>query len=248
MRRNGTNQDMTGREKDHGGELRVAVANIEFGGLSPAGDDSAWRQSVACLAGLGTRCRAASGSERPGTVPAARAPVAHRERAGHDPRPRPAQPRVGVGQPPGRAGPHRRRAAHPGRRPPPGPAAGAEAAWCEARVSVPGIPHPVWFTSVHLPPKSGTSQRIHAERLACLNASRGGLVIVGGDWNSYAPADPITPRRPGTAPGPPAARPDAPRPRRHPGTGLPRPPGTNRHRAGRRRRRAAPPSTAPRRS
>ena len=74
---------------------------------------------------------------------------------------------------------------------PPRPAR-PESAWCDARVTIPGIPHPVWFTSVHLPPKSGTSQRIYAERLACLNASRGGLAVIGGDFNSYAPADHIT--------------------------------------------------------
>jgi hypothetical protein len=32
------------------GELRVAVANLRYGGLSDKGDDSAWRTSMACLA------------------------------------------------------------------------------------------------------------------------------------------------------------------------------------------------------
>jgi endonuclease/exonuclease/phosphatase family metal-dependent hydrolase len=50
----------------------------------------------------------------------------------------------------------------------------------------------VWLISVHLPARSATSQRIQAERLACLAARRGGLVIAGGDWNGYAPADQLT--------------------------------------------------------
>jgi len=31
------------------GKLRVAVANLEYGGLSEQGDDSAWRNSMASL-------------------------------------------------------------------------------------------------------------------------------------------------------------------------------------------------------
>jgi len=31
------------------GELRVAVANLEYGGLSDKGDDSDWCKSMACL-------------------------------------------------------------------------------------------------------------------------------------------------------------------------------------------------------
>ena len=35
--------------------------------------------------------------------------------------------------------------------PPPFPAGGAAPAWCEAQVAVPGMLHPVWLISVHLP-------------------------------------------------------------------------------------------------
>jgi endonuclease/exonuclease/phosphatase family metal-dependent hydrolase len=70
--------------------------------------------------------------------------------------------------------------------PPAWPAGGASPAWCEAKVAVPGLNHPVWFISAHLPARSATSQ---AERLASLAAQRGGLVVAGGDWNSYTPAD-----------------------------------------------------------
>jgi hypothetical protein len=52
--------------------------------------------------------------------------------------------------------------------PPPYPAGGTAPAWCEAKVTVPGMRHPVWLISVHLPARSATSQRIQAERLACL--------------------------------------------------------------------------------
>jgi hypothetical protein len=76
--------------------------------------------------------------------------------------------------------------------PPPSPPGALSPSWCEARLAVPGMAHPVWLISVHLPARSTTSQHTQAERLACLIAQRGGLVIAGGDWNSYAPADQIT--------------------------------------------------------
>jgi endonuclease/exonuclease/phosphatase family metal-dependent hydrolase len=56
-------------------------------------------------------------------------------------------------------------------------------------VAVPGLAHPVWFISAHLPARSAISLAVQAERLANLTAQRGGLVIAGGDWNCYAPAD-----------------------------------------------------------
>jgi hypothetical protein len=77
--------------------------------------------------------------------------------------------------------------------PPPLPPGNMSPAWCEVKVQVPGVQHPVWFTSVHLPARSAASQRLQAERLASLTASRGGFTVAGGDWNCYAPADPVSP-------------------------------------------------------
>ncbi len=76
--------------------------------------------------------------------------------------------------------------------PPPFTPAALSAAWCQAEVAVPGLDHPVQFISVHLPPRSATRQHIAAEQLATLIATRGGHTVAGGDWNSYAPADPLT--------------------------------------------------------
>ena len=171
------------------GELRVAVANLEYGGLSEKGDDSAWCKSIARL--LDWAPDVLLLQEVNG-----RAPYrlhAHLWRTANElgmtPVLGPASPDSVSGNHPavlvGTAGGLRIVDAGP----PPYPAGGAAPAWCEAQVAVPGMRHPVWLISVHLPARSATSQRIQAERLACLAAQRGGLVIAGGDWNGYAPAD-----------------------------------------------------------
>jgi hypothetical protein len=163
------------------------VANLEYGGLSEKGDDSAWCKSMACL--LDWAPDVLLLQEMNGRAP-------HRLQAhlwrtanelGMTPVLGPASPDSVSGNHPavlvGTAGGLRILDAGP----PPFPAGGAAPAWCEAQVAVPGMPHPVWVISVHLPARSATSQHIQAERLANLVAQRGGLVIAGGDWNGYAP-------------------------------------------------------------
>lgn len=174
------------------GELRVAVANLEYGGLSEKGDDSAWRKSMACL--LDWAPDVLLLQEVNG-----RAPYrlhAHLWRTANE---------LGMTPVLGPASPDSVSGNHPavlvstagGLRildagPPPYPAGGAAPAWCEAQIMVPGMRHAVWVISVHLPARSATSQHIQAERLACLVAQRGGLVIAGGDWNGYAPDGQLT--------------------------------------------------------
>jgi endonuclease/exonuclease/phosphatase family metal-dependent hydrolase len=174
------------------GELRVSVSNLEYGGLSGTGDDSAWCKSMAWL--LDWAPDVLLLQEVNG-----RAPFrlhAHLWRTANE---------LGMTPVLGPASPDSVSGNHPAvlvntvaglqildAGPPPYPAGGAAPAWCEVQVTVPGMTHPVWFISVHLPARSATSQHIQAERLACLVAQRGGLVIAGGDWNGYAPADQLT--------------------------------------------------------
>ena len=171
------------------GKLLVAVANLEYGGLSEKGDDSAWCKSMACL--LDWAPDVLLLQEVNG-----RAPYrlhAHLWRTANE---LGMTPVLGPPSPDSVSGNHPAvlvstasglRILDTG--PPPYPAGGAASAWCEAQVAVPGMKHAVWLISVHLPARSATSQRIQAERLSCLVGQRGGLVIAGGDWNGYAPAD-----------------------------------------------------------
>jgi endonuclease/exonuclease/phosphatase family metal-dependent hydrolase len=174
------------------GNLRVAVANLEFGGISTTGDDSAWAKSMACLrrwmpqvvllqevnGRLGIHRLQAHlwrTANELGMTPVLGPPSPDSVSGNH-----PAVlVRTGIGLQILDAGP------------PAWPAGGASPAWCEALVAVPGLPHPVWFISAHLPARSSTSQAVQAERLANLAAQRGGLVVAGGDWNSYTPADAV---------------------------------------------------------
>ncbi len=173
-------------------ELRVAVANLEYGGLSEKGDDSAWRKSMARL--LDWAPDVLLLQEMNGRAPYRL--QAHLWRTASE---LGMTPVLGPASPDSVSGNHPAVLVHTadGLRildagPPPFPAGGAAPAWCEAQVAVPGMPHPVWVISVHLPARSATSQHIQAERLANLVAQRGGLVIAGGDWNGYAPADQLT--------------------------------------------------------
>lgn len=75
---------------------------------------------------------------------------------------------------------------------PPYPAGSSATAWCEAQVAAPGMRHAVWLISARLPGRPAASQNIQAERLACLVAQHGGLVIAGGNWNGYVPAGQLT--------------------------------------------------------
>lgn len=169
------------------GELRIAVANLEYGGLSEDGGDSGWARSMACLRRWVPQVvllQEVNGR-------AAWRLQAHLWRTANE---------LGMTPVPGPPGPGSASGNHPAvlvrtaaglqildAGPPVWFADGP--AWCEALVRVPGLAHPVWFISVHLPARSGTAQRIQAERLASLAARRGGLAVAGGDWNSYAPAD-----------------------------------------------------------
>lgn len=63
---------------------------------------------------------------------------------------------------------------------------GLEPCWCDLTVSVPGLIERLHVYSVHMPPRSGTLQRIYAEWLASVIADEGQPAIVAGDWNSYS--------------------------------------------------------------
>jgi hypothetical protein len=174
------------------GMLRVAVANLEYGGLSQDGDDSGWCKTMACL--LDWAPDVLLIQEMNGR--ASYRLHAHLWRTANELE---MTPVLGPPSPDSVSGNHPAvlvctaagfQIVDAG--PPPYPAGSAAPAWCEAQVTVPGMTHPVWFISVHLPARSATSQHVQAERLATLIAQRGGLAIVGGDWNSYAPADQVT--------------------------------------------------------
>jgi len=174
------------------GELRVAVANLEYGGLSEKGDDSAWCKSMACL--LDWAPDVLLVQEMNGRAPYRL--QAHLWRTANE---LGLTPVLGPPSPGSVSGNHPAvlvntatglRILDAG--PPSFPSADAAPAWCEALVAVPGMQHPVWLISVHLPARSATSQHIQAERLANLAAQRGGLVMAGGDWNSYACTDQLT--------------------------------------------------------
>lgn len=173
-------------------ELRVAVANLEYGGLSEQGDDTAWCKSMACL--LDWVPHVLLLQEVNGRAPYRL--QAHLWRTANE---------LGLTPVLGPPSPDSVSGNHPAvlvstatgleildAGPPPYPAGNVAPAWCEVKVAVPGMTRPVWLISVHLPARSATSQHIQAERLASLIAQRGEFVIAGGDWNSYAPTDQLT--------------------------------------------------------
>jgi len=170
-------------------ELRIAVANLEFGGLAETGDDSAWCKSMARLLEWEPAVVLLQEVNGRATYRLQRHVWRTANELGLTPVLGPPSPDSVSGNHPAvlvstAAG---LRILDTG--PPACPAGGAAPAWCEALVEIPGMPHPVWFISVHLPARSASSQHIHAERLANITAQRGGLVIAGGDWNSYCPFD-----------------------------------------------------------
>ena len=76
------------------------------------------------------------------------------------------------------------------------PGAGAQPAWCEALVQVPGWAHLLRAYSVDLPWRSSVQQRSQTDQLATRIAELAGLgelAVAGGNWNSYGRADPIIP-------------------------------------------------------
>lgn len=168
--------------------LRVASANLEFGGYDGPGDDSRWRRTITALAdwdahvvliqemtapvAAGTWAHLWRTANELGMIPVLGPPLAHAVTRTH-----PAiliRIRAGL------------RIVDAG--PPPFPAPGAvPSAWCQALVTVPGSPHPVAFYSVHLPHRSAAEQLAQAQRLATTVAQRGEHAIIGGDFNSFAP-------------------------------------------------------------
>jgi hypothetical protein len=73
------------------------------------------------------------------------------------------------------------------------PGTGAQPAWCEALVQVPGWAHPLRAYSVDLDSCSSVEQLSQADHLASRIAGLGELAVAGGNWNSYGRADLITP-------------------------------------------------------
>jgi hypothetical protein len=70
--------------------------------------------------------------------------------------------------------------------------AGAEPAWCEPLVQVPGWLHPLRACSVDLSCRSSVEQRSQADHLASRVARLGDLGVAGGNWSSYGRAGPVT--------------------------------------------------------
>jgi hypothetical protein len=77
--------------------------------------------------------------------------------------------------------------------PPKSPWNGLEPCWCDLTLAIPGFIERLHVYSVHMPPRSGTLQRIYAEWLASLIADEGLPAIVAGDWNSYTPGEALDP-------------------------------------------------------
>lgn len=74
--------------------------------------------------------------------------------------------------------------------PPPMAVPGAEnPSWTGAVIAIAGIPHPLALYSVHLPARMGIEQQRQAQRLANIIAQRGMLAHAAGDWNSIPRSD-----------------------------------------------------------
>lgn len=172
--------------------LSVICANTCFGGIDEDGSTSRWDALVKYLLGrqpdvlllqemrgatpAGTEAHVAATAEALGMAPAALGPPAPGAPIG-------AEHHTAILTGPGlEVVPHDRPQVHPWDALP----------WAEVQVQVPGLPFPVWFYSVHLPPSRHTGQMLHAEKLAATVARRarkGQLAFVGGDFNCLAPAD-----------------------------------------------------------
>ncbi len=206
-------------EQRNASMLRVASANLEYGGLSGDGDATrlgktidalrAWDPDVVLLQEMTARAEprllrplwGIPADERDGLLRemTSRAEAKTREHMrgmarelGMTPVLGPPTPMAfGLIQPAimVRAG-QGVRILHTG---PPSSAAGSVApAWSQAIVSVDGVPSPVAFYSIHMPARSAVGQLMQAEWLATFLAQRGELAIAGGDWNSYGRADALT--------------------------------------------------------
>jgi endonuclease/exonuclease/phosphatase family metal-dependent hydrolase len=169
--------------------IRIASANFEEGGLDPDGSGSRWEHTMTALAAwspdvvcvqemaarrdaLRLRAHLWATANALGMVPV-------------------------LGPPDGISGNHPAILSHPGTLtilddgPPCVP--GHDPAWCEALLSLAPAGPAIRVYSVHLPPRSAAQQLICAQQLAGHIAQRGELAIAAGDWNSWSPADQLTP-------------------------------------------------------
>lgn len=174
---------MSWRELPREQQLRIATANLQYGGVDPDGDTSRWQRSVEGLRRLSPDIvlvqemstprrqdlaarlwRTANflemtpviGPQAPGV-----APVSHQA----------ILVATGAGLRIEDAGP---------------PVAGAP--WCQAAVTVPGMTVPLGVYSVHLSARSGVEQLVQAQRLASVASQRGQeITVIGGDFNNLAP-------------------------------------------------------------
>jgi endonuclease/exonuclease/phosphatase family metal-dependent hydrolase len=169
------------------GDLRIASANLEFGGMRNGGWERSrarlreWDPHVILLQEVcmwpasrtGARLREMA-AELGGMTPVLGQPMPRSASANH--------PAILV-----RAG---ITVLEEGAEYPPGDVP----AWCEAVIAVPGLPEPVRVISVHLTPWSGVDQLAQAQRLACRIAqARDRYVIAGGDLNSYGRGEELDP-------------------------------------------------------
>ncbi len=171
--------------------LRVASANLHFGGIDPdTGDKTGWRKSVAALRDMQPDiilCQEVADraikqlkqhlwatANELGMIPLIGPPTPQSVSGNH-----PAilvDPDVGLEI--HDEGP----TAWP-------PGGGAWPAWCDVRLGVPGLHRALRVYSVHLPPRSAQEQLSQIQRLATYVGQRGEYAIVGGDFNSYSRAD-----------------------------------------------------------
>ena len=172
--------------------LRIACANLHFGGISRTGDLSPLFETLAVLSGWDVHIallqEVSAGdeiglkkhvrliaSELGMTLAAlgARAPMTYG----------PNRPAVFVREPAGL------KIVDYG--PPEGVSGGVPAAWAHARVAILGVGNELDLLSVHLPPRSAVEQERQAEWMASSIAQWGNLALACGDFNSFAPGGPV---------------------------------------------------------
>jgi hypothetical protein len=205
------------------GELRIASANLQYGGIDPGGGTARLHQTLTALEEWQPHAvllQEVTGLP-PGPLdsPSWDMPLAERDRLAaraaeraHDAARdhlRHIAGRLGMRAVLGPPVPGQWRRMHTailiragngieiaGTGPPPMAVPGAEnPAWTQAAIQVPGISHLIDLYSVHLPARAAIRQRWQAEALASVIAQRGLLAHAAGDWNSIPRTDRPAPQQ-----------------------------------------------------